>query len=117
MGGDESIDCNFLLLSDSVCSGGGLDIVLGVPIGVKDDDFGGSYEVDSNSSCLGWYEKYFSLALCKTRYGSVTIWGVDASMQKLAHEAQPFNIMLQQFKRVDKLGEDQCFLALFSEFL
>ena len=53
MGGDESIDCNFLLLSNSVCSGGSLDIVLGVPIGVEDDDFGGGYEVDTHSSCFG----------------------------------------------------------------
>jgi hypothetical protein len=53
IGSDESIDSDLLLLADSMGPCCGLDIVLGVPVGIIDDDFSGGDEINAHSACLG----------------------------------------------------------------
>jgi len=50
---DQSVDINFFLLPDSVGSVHGLEVHLGVPVGVIEDDVVRGHEVDAEATRTG----------------------------------------------------------------
>lgn len=75
MGSDESVYGNFVLLTNPVGPGGGLDIILGVPVGVKDDNLGSNDEVDAYPSSFGRNKEEIGLLLSESGYGLVSLYG------------------------------------------
>jgi hypothetical protein len=112
--GDESVDLHFTLLSDSVGSGCGLHIVLGVPVRVIDDDNIGRGEVDADSSCLGGEEEDISLLgwVVVSVDGSLSLLGLDLTINSFVAVVLALEELLNQLQHVSELREDQYLLAL-----
>ena len=55
--GNESIDHDFVLLSDTMRSGQSLNVIVRIPIGVIDDDRVGSVQVDAQATGSGGQEE------------------------------------------------------------
>lgn len=97
-------------------SGGGLDIVLGVPVRIEDYYDVGAGEVYADAACFGGQEEDFALfvGVVVTVDGVLSLFCFDLSIDLLVFDALTPQQLLQQQQHMCKLTKYQHLLSLLA---
>lgn len=106
-----------LFLADSVSPIHGLDVVLGVPVDVVDDDPVGSDQVDAESSCPGReHEELILIAVVEGVHELVSLLQLSGPIEAAVSDASEFAVLFQDVQEHGELRKQQSFMAFVQQF-
>eukprot|EP00341_Mesodinium_pulex_P009578 CAMPEP_0116895494 /NCGR_PEP_ID=MMETSP0467-20121206/5006_1 /TAXON_ID=283647 /ORGANISM="Mesodinium pulex, Strain SPMC105" /LENGTH=388 /DNA_ID=CAMNT_0004566257 /DNA_START=772 /DNA_END=1938 /DNA_ORIENTATION=+ len=115
---NQPVDCDVILLPDSVCTSCGLQVVLRIPVGVEDDDSGCTGQVDAHTSSFSRQQKDLHplIEVIEVFNAFVPLGHSDATVQSLLRNALMFHVFLQDVQDQHELRENQHFLVFRPQF-
>ncbi len=117
-GSDESVYTHFELLTNTMGSRYCLQVILRVPVWIKDNDYSSFSQIDTETTSTGCEKKYSKFIIfIKTGYRNATVTTLDTSCEQLKSDLFDLEISLNDIDHAFELWENQHLMAFTLVFL